>query len=121
MVQVIYTQHFRNAVDSQISYYGARQAHYPDAGKRIQRFLDALEHRVVPMLQANPLLGRPVLLDLTTPLEDVELFRQLNLLASKGQLQARRWVLAPFVVLYFQSQDSVYLVSMKHSRQQDFF
>jgi hypothetical protein len=121
MAQVIYTQHFKNAVDSQVSYYEAQQAHYPDAGVRIAQFLDTLEQQVVPMLEANPQVGRPVLFDLTSPLQDVELFRQLNLLVAKGPLQARRWVIAPFVVLYFQSQDAVYLVSMKHSRQHDFF
>jgi hypothetical protein len=121
MAQVIYTQHFKNAVDSQISYYEAQQAHYPDAGRRISQFLNALEHQVVPTLEAHPHGGRPVLFDLASPLQDVELFRQLNLLVAKGPLQARRWVITPFVVLYFQSQDAVYLVSMKHSRQQDFF
>jgi hypothetical protein len=121
MAQVIYTQHFKNAVDSQISYYETQRASYPDAGSRISQFLDALEQKVVPMLQANPHMGRPVLFDMTSPAQEVELFHQLNLLIAKDVLQARCWVIASFVVLYFQGGDLVYLVSMKHSRQQDFF
>ncbi len=117
----MYTQHFKDAVDSQISYYEAQRARYPDARGRISQFLDALEQKVVPMLQANPQIGRPVLFDMTSPAHEVELFHQLNLMVAKDALQARRWVISPFVVLYFQSSDLVYLVSMKHSRQQDFF
>jgi hypothetical protein len=118
---MITTAHFKNAVEQHICYYEAQQAHYPNAGARLLQFLDALEHRVIPMLAANPQLGRPVLLDLTHAAQDTALFEAISQLQTAQGLQARRWVIAPFVVLYFQNQDAVYLVSIKHEKQDAYF
>lgn len=121
VAHLITTAHFKNAVERHIGYYEAQQAHYPAAGARLLEFLDALEHRVMPMLAANPQLGRPVLLDLTQTAQDTALFQTINQLQTAQGLQARRWVIVPFVVLYFQNQDTVYLVSMKHKKQDTYF
>jgi hypothetical protein len=119
--RIITTAHFKNAVDSHISHYETQRTRYPDAGARILRFLDVLEHTVMPMLAANPQLGRPVLFDLGPSAADTHLFQSISQLQTAQGLQARRWVMAPFVVLYFQNQDTVYLVSMKHEKQETYF
>jgi hypothetical protein len=82
MALLVTTAHFKNAVERHISYYEAQQAHYPAAGARLLQFLDALEHRVMPMLAANPQLGRPVLLDLSQAAQDTALFQAISQLQT---------------------------------------
>lgn len=84
--------------------------------------LDNLVRTVIPNLEQFPAMGRPFL---NRPLRSVEVIEGVARLTKRLSTPARHsdlreYVLSPYLMLYAQIDDTVYLLSIRHQRQLSF-
>jgi hypothetical protein len=90
-----------------------------DAGVAFDRLLDELRTTVIPNLQRFPRIGRRYL---DNPPQSAEALNQLAALAPGAADSLREYLHGDYLLLYsvLQSDEKVYLLSIRHHRQLSF-
>jgi len=114
------TARYRRAVSLMWEHYARQLSMHPDAGAALDRFLEALQLRVLPMLLSQPNLGSPV--STTEEHDDVAMTDMLRIgrAAGRRKLQTRQWFEGEFALLYLELEGDVVLLSVRHQRQRSF-
>jgi len=117
------TQPLREAFGAQARHFVDVQPIYPDAGIRLEQLMLRLFDHIIPMLESQPDLGRPMTLAPPTSSLEAETDEEFALLAGvlPGLAQApttlREYVDKQFNILYAVTPDAVYLIDLKHHKQ----
>lgn len=95
-----------------------------DAPQAFDALLDDLLNTVIPNLERFPGLGRPFLNRAIRSAESANaisaLKAKLALTLGSSAASLREYVMAHYLVLYVQVDDSIFLLSIKHHRQLSF-
>ncbi|MSP98181.1 MAG: hypothetical protein EXR29_13400 [Betaproteobacteria bacterium] len=118
---VVATRRFERALDALLDHYDSLRHLYPDAGARALRLIDLVEGDLPKLLGAHPDIGRPARLSLTQSEAEKNRLLQLAPLTARRRLQAREWLLDGFWILYFRGSTAVYLASVRHEREAEYW
>jgi len=95
-----------------------------DAPQAFDALLDDLLNTVIPNLERFPGLGRPFFNRAIGSVEAANaiaaLKTKLTLTLGSSATSLREYVMAHYLVLYVQVEDSIFLLSIKHHRQLTF-
>lgn len=79
--------------------------------------IDLVETELMPLLAAQPDIGRPATLQLLHDAAESAWLTRLAPLSARRRLRPREWLLAGFWVPCCRSSDVIYLASARHERE----
>ncbi len=118
---VVATRRFERALDALLDHYDGLRHLHPDSGARALRLIDLVEGDLPRLLSAQPDIGRPAQLTLTQSEAEKNWLIRLAPLTARRRLQAREWLLGEFWILYFRASTAVYLASVRHQREAEYW
>ena len=118
---VVATRRFERALDALLDHYDGLRHLHPDAGARALRLIDLIEGDLPRLLSVQPDIGRPAQLTLTQSEAEKNWLIRLAPLTARRRLQAREWLLDEFWILYFRASTAVYLASVRHEREAQYW
>jgi hypothetical protein len=120
-VPVLATRRFEHALEAMLAHYESLRHLHPDAGSRALQLIDLVERELVPLLSAQPDIGRPAQMSVLGSRSERDWLNRLAPLTARGRLQAREWRLCEFWILYYRSATMVHLVSARHEREAEYW
>jgi hypothetical protein len=120
-VPVLVTRRFERAVEALLNHYEQVRHLHPDAGSQALRLIELVEKELPQVLALHPDIGRPAQLTRRVSTAERDWLQRLAPLTAQRRLQAREWLLGEFWILYFRTADSVYLASVRHERQAEYY
>jgi len=107
------TAHFRRNLDTVEAYLSE-----VGAPREFDALLDDLAGTIIPNLERFPDMGRDFYARAAGSVEAVRAVEGLRSLGGSGHL--REYILPPYLLLYGRTEETIYLLSIRHHRQLSF-
>lgn len=117
---IVVTRRFERALEAILNHYESVRHLHPDAGTQALRLIELVEKELPEVLALHPEIGRPAQLIMSTSDAERDWLQRLAPLTAHRRLQAREWLLGEFWILYYQAANSVYLASVRHTREAEY-
>lgn len=119
------TRRFERSIVLQVEHFRRWQGRFPDSGRHLERALVLLRDEIVPMLARNAERGKPAAwlnaLDSSIELAFLAEIQAVNTATLSQSTVVREWRVGDFHLLYYHAADAVYLASLRHGKQEQFF
>ena len=119
-MKVEFSARFLRALEAMTAHYSEMRGCHPDAGAALDRFLEALEDDVIPLLVRQPGIGTRVALHGDGFEDSEQLAIRIARSGRSSRVVARQWRAGPFWLLYIERDSRLVLLSVRHQRQRDY-